>query len=132
MSRFAKGGIIGVIIGAVAGVLFAPKSGKETRSEIKEGADKFYSKSEKELKSLFTELDDQRKLVTKKANNLSGASKKEMSALAASAKPLQEQVKDTISNIREGLNLNQSKVEKTIQSAKDKIEDLKSKSNDKS
>jgi len=36
----AKWGIIGVIGGAIAGVLFAPKSGKETRKDIKDGATK--------------------------------------------------------------------------------------------
>jgi len=33
---FLKGLIIGSILGAVAGVLFAPKSGKELRADIKE------------------------------------------------------------------------------------------------
>lgn len=32
---FVKGTIIGVIAGAVAGLLFAPKSGKETQQDIK-------------------------------------------------------------------------------------------------
>jgi gas vesicle protein len=35
---FMKGTMLGVLIGAVAGVLFAPKSGKETREDIKKTA----------------------------------------------------------------------------------------------
>jgi gas vesicle protein len=31
---FLKGTLIGVLVGAVAGILFAPKSGKETRADI--------------------------------------------------------------------------------------------------
>lgn len=34
-NRFAFGALIGIIAGAIAGVLAAPKSGKETRSDIK-------------------------------------------------------------------------------------------------
>jgi gas vesicle protein len=37
-SSFLKGTILGVLAGAVAGILFAPKSGKETREDIKKAA----------------------------------------------------------------------------------------------
>jgi len=33
--KFARGALLGALVGAVAGVLFAPKSGKETRDDIK-------------------------------------------------------------------------------------------------
>ena len=34
--NFLKGFVIGGVLGALAGILFAPKSGKELRSDIKE------------------------------------------------------------------------------------------------
>lgn len=37
-SGFAIGTLIGITAGAVAGLLFAPKSGKETRSDLKDKA----------------------------------------------------------------------------------------------
>lgn len=45
----AKWGIIGVILGALAGLLFAPKAGKETRQDIKQGAKKAKIEAEKKL-----------------------------------------------------------------------------------
>ena len=39
--KFALGALIGVAVGAVAGILTAPKSGKETRADIKRKAGEF-------------------------------------------------------------------------------------------
>lgn len=49
-SDFLKGLIIGGLIGAVAGLLLAPKSGKETRADI-------YNKSEELMKMAKDEYD---------------------------------------------------------------------------
>ena len=38
--KFILGALLGVVVGGIAGVLFAPKSGKETRHDIAEGAKK--------------------------------------------------------------------------------------------
>lgn len=40
-----KGFIIGSLIGAVAGILYAPKSGKETREDIGKSADELLEKA---------------------------------------------------------------------------------------
>lgn len=42
---FGMGLLAGVVGGIVAGVLFAPKSGEESRREIKEAACEFYEKN---------------------------------------------------------------------------------------
>ena len=39
-NKLGKGLIIGTIIGAIGGLLFAPKSGKETRADLKKNLDK--------------------------------------------------------------------------------------------
>jgi len=41
--RFMKGLVLGGIIGGALGILFAPKSGKETREELSEETDKLLS-----------------------------------------------------------------------------------------
>ena len=41
---FAMGLIAGVVGGLVAGVLYAPKSGEESRRELKDAACEFYEK----------------------------------------------------------------------------------------
>lgn len=46
-SKFALGAIVGTAIGAVAGILAAPKSGKETRQDIKTKAKETKLKADK-------------------------------------------------------------------------------------
>lgn len=46
---FAMGLIAGVVGGIAAGVLFAPKSGEESRKELKEAACEFYEKHSPEI-----------------------------------------------------------------------------------
>ena len=45
--KFILGAALGAIGGAIAGVLFAPKSGKETRKDIAEGTKKVAKKAKK-------------------------------------------------------------------------------------
>jgi gas vesicle protein len=46
---FFKGFVIGGILGAIAGVLLAPKSGRETREELGEEAEKIYSRTKSDF-----------------------------------------------------------------------------------
>lgn len=43
--KFVLGALLGAAAGAVAGILFAPKSGKETRKVIKEKTKEYADKS---------------------------------------------------------------------------------------
>lgn len=43
--KFILGALLGTVVGAIAGVLMAPKSGKETRQSIAAGAKKAGSKA---------------------------------------------------------------------------------------
>jgi gas vesicle protein len=101
-SKFAIGTILGVVAGAIAGVLFAPKSGKETREDIKDETKKLAHSAEAELKKLEGEI----------------ASKLKSSKLAATVKKEAEQI---IKEIREALgdeDITPEKLEKTLKRAK--------------
>lgn len=54
--NFAIGALIVGAIGYVAGILTAPKSGKETRADIAHARDAGMAEAEKHLKRLHTEL----------------------------------------------------------------------------
>lgn len=54
--KFAIGAAVAAAAGYVTGILTAPKSGKETREDIKEGAIKARTEAEKKLKAAHTEL----------------------------------------------------------------------------
>lgn len=50
-SRFAKGFLIGSILGILAGMLFAPKAGKELRADLKQKGEEVFD----EAKQLYSE-----------------------------------------------------------------------------
>src|SRR3954468_7201021 len=56
IKKFALGAIIAAAAGYLAGILTAPKSGKETREDIKTTAKATYAAAERQLKALHTEL----------------------------------------------------------------------------
>ena len=49
-TKFLAGFIVGGAIGAIAGVLYAPKSGEESRRELKDAACEFYEKNSPAIK----------------------------------------------------------------------------------
>jgi gas vesicle protein len=56
--KFAIGAAFTALAGYLVGILTAPKSGRETRKDIKDKAYETYTAAEKELKKLHTELTD--------------------------------------------------------------------------
>jgi gas vesicle protein len=56
--KWALGAIIAGIAGYIAGILTAPKSGKETRQDIKDAAEQGMAEAEKQLKKLHTQMSD--------------------------------------------------------------------------
>lgn len=53
--HFVLGAIFGMALGAIAGVLSAPKSGKETRAEIKAKGGKIYHDQKENLGKIYHE-----------------------------------------------------------------------------
>ena len=73
---FLKGLLIGGTLGAVAGILFAPKSGKELRSDIKKKGDKIlkdgkeiYEDAGTKAKEIFGEVKHQAKELRREAED---------------------------------------------------------------
>jgi len=54
--RIFKAGVLGTILGAILGLLFAPKPGKETRGELKKKFDKARTKGIKAAKEIAMEV----------------------------------------------------------------------------
>lgn len=102
MKRLAVGSTAAAVAGYLAGVLTAPKSGKETREDIKNTANKGLGEAEKELKKLHTELD---KVINdaKASGGKAGAkAKQELNDLVAKAKDSKEKAREVLSAIHEG------------------------------
>lgn len=100
--KFAIGAVFAGVVGFVVGILAAPKSGKETRDDLKSSTKIAIRQAEKDLKSAHTEL---QALVTSGNQKLKSgtiAAKKEFNNAVKRAKSAQKGVKEILSAIHEG------------------------------
>lgn len=104
--KFALGAIIGVVTGLITGLLTAPKSGKETRRDIKDTAGKVFAEAEKRLKVLHSELTDLIAKGNKELSSRSDEAKKELQKAVDAATEAQAKAKEIISAIRSGETAN--------------------------
>ena len=74
-SGFFSGLLVGGAIGALAGILFAPKAGKETRDGLMSESDEILTKAKSELEKLRTELSDLKDKVTSTVSGKSTTTK---------------------------------------------------------
>jgi gas vesicle protein len=70
---FLRGFVIGGVLGALAGIFFAPKSGKELRSDIKEKG----SEVLKDAKDIYADASTKAKEIIEEAKHEAGELKKE-------------------------------------------------------
>jgi gas vesicle protein len=71
--HFFTGFLIGGVLGALAGIFFAPKSGKELRSDIKEKG----SKAIKDAKDIYTDAGTKAKEILEEARHQAEELKKD-------------------------------------------------------
>lgn len=122
--KVAIGSAIAATVGYLAGILTAPKSGKETRNDIKDAANRTVAEAEKELKKLHTELDKVLKQAKENGDKLSAKAKKELDALIVKAKDAKEKTRELLSAIHDG-GADNKELDKAIKDANDSIEHLK-------
>lgn len=96
--KWALGALFAGIGGYLAGLLTAPKSGKETRQDIKDEATKLKSEAEKSLKQLHTELDK----VIAEAKGKSGEVKDAAHKAVGAAESAKNKVREILSGIHAG------------------------------
>jgi gas vesicle protein len=102
MKKFALGAALAAAAGYVAGILTAPKSGKETRDDIKEGAKTAVASAEKELKVLHTELSKLLDEARGRADEVKGTAKENLDKAMATAKTAKEKARELLSAVHEG------------------------------
>jgi gas vesicle protein len=122
--NLAIGGLFLAGLGYVAGILTAPKSGKETRKDIHDGVAKAKTEAEKKLKQLHTELGE---LVDKgkgAAKNLSAKAKEELDAAVAKAQAAKTRAKEVLSGLHEGES-DDKELQKAIDEAKQAVDHLR-------
>lgn len=100
--KIAIGAAIAAVIGYIAGILTAPKSGKETRADIKNTAGKFAREAEKKLKALNSELGELIDKATVLVKKSSGTAKEKLDKALEAAKQSRAKVREVISAIKSG------------------------------
>lgn len=100
--NLAIGTLVAAGIGYAAGILSAPKSGRETRRDIQRASIKAKTEAEKTLKKLHSELGD---LITQgkaKARNVKDTAKKELVEALTKAQFAKEKARAILSAVHEG------------------------------
>ncbi|MDZ7744890.1 MAG: YtxH domain-containing protein [Candidatus Saccharibacteria bacterium] len=123
-SNLALGAVVAAGAGYVAGLLTAPKSGKETRKDVKNAANKARAESEKKLKEAYGELS---KLVTRakqKSTLTTDKAKSEVNKAVERAQAAMDKTGVLLSAVREG-ETDDKELQKAIKEAKDAAKHLK-------
>lgn len=122
--NFAVGAIIAAGIGYVAGILTAPKSGKETRQDIKNVALEVKKEAEAKLKVLSAELSKLIAEGTERLTVLAGKAKAELEQAIKRAQEAKQKVHEVLSAIHEG-EADDADLEKAVKEANKALEHLK-------
>lgn len=122
--KFAVGAAIAGVAGYVTGVLTAPKSGKETRKDIKENVDSSIAEAEKDLKKLHTELATKLEEVKLVSQKFSGKAKTEVDSSINKARDAKEKVREMLSAIHEG-DADNKDLQRAIKEAKQALAHIK-------
>ena len=102
IKKFALGAAIAGTAGYLAGVLTAPKSGRETRDDIKDVTNRGISEAEKDLKKLHVELGKLLGEAKDKGSDLTGKTHQELTDLLDKARDTKEKAREMLSAIQEG------------------------------
>lgn len=122
--RFVKGTFIAMAAGYVAGILTAPKSGKETRKSLQESTSRNITEAEKKLKRMHTELGFVINDANEYLQSLKGKSKKEVQSAVKVSKRAKEKARDVLSAVHEG-EVEDKDLQKALKDADKALQHLK-------
>ena len=100
--KLAIGTAVAAAAGYIAGILTAPKSGRETREAVKDAADKTVSNAERQLKQLHTQAGELIAETKKHSGELHGRAKTNAQAAIEAAWAAKEKAREILSAVHEG------------------------------
>lgn len=100
--KIAVGAAIAAAAGYVAGILTAPKSGKDTRKDIQGAAVKARTEAEHKLKSLHSELSGLIDQGKSSADELQDKAKDQLNKVIGGAQVAKDKAREMLSAIHEG------------------------------
>ncbi|MGH7142446.1 MAG: YtxH domain-containing protein [Candidatus Saccharimonadales bacterium] len=102
LKKFAVWTSVAAVGGYLAGILTAPKTGRETRQNIEDTADKSLSEGEAQLKRALTELSELLDDTKARGTAMGSKAQMELDELTTRAKMTQEKARAVLSALREG------------------------------
>jgi len=89
-------------VGYVAGLLTAPKSGKETRADIKNAAQTGMDQAERQLKNITSELADLVEEAKRRGADMGEKARQQLDELVAQARAGREKAREVVSAVHSG------------------------------
>ena|SRR3989344_373252 len=122
--KLAVGAAIISAGGYVAGILTAPKSGKQTRKELRQSALKTKTEAERILKKTHTELIDLMAKAKNKAKKYKNTANKEFAGAFTKAQFAKEKAREILSALHDG-DANDKDLQKAVNDVNKAITHLK-------
>lgn len=123
--KVAISALIGLGIGYVAGILTAPKSGKETRHDIYAAGVRTKAEAERRIKSLNSDLSDLISAAEEKFENAKASVRVGLGKAIDKAREAKSEARETLSSIHEG-EVEDQDLKKAIADAQSAVDHLKS------
>jgi gas vesicle protein len=124
MQKIAVGAAVAGAAGYIAGLLTAPKSGRETRKDLSEAAATGIDDIEAQLKQMHNELGDLMEDAKNHTGNLNGKAQDELKSLVSKAKDSKDKMREVISAVHEG-KANNKDLQKAMTDARRAIDHIK-------
>jgi gas vesicle protein len=121
--KWAAGALAAGAVGYLIGILTAPKSGKETREDIRNAAMKAKSEAEKRLKALLSELNQKIEAAKVQGAKLKGKAKVEFDKATQKAVNAKQKVREVLSALHDG-DADDPELKQAIKDAKAAIKNL--------
>lgn len=122
--KWALGAVVAGVGGYLAGILTAPKSGKDTRKEIKTNAVKLKSEAEKKLKQVHSELNSVLAEAKVKGAKLTGKAKNEFEEAVKKATNAKEKARELLSALHDG-DADDPELKVAVENGKSALQHLK-------
>lgn len=100
--KLAVGALVAGVAGYVAGILTAPKSGRETREDIKDATTRATREAEKKLKVAYHELSDLVDEGKQHANDAAVKGKQGYEEAMTKATDMRDKLKELLTAVRDG------------------------------
>lgn len=123
--RIAVTGAILAGVSYVAGILTAPKSGRETRKDINKAAHRAKTEAERRLKTAHSELNDALEQLSAQAKKGKDKVNTELDAAVAKAEEVKKKTRELISALHEG-EAADNDLDEAVKEVKAAIKHLKS------